>query len=92
MSEKFSYSKLECFEGCHYKYKLIYTDKHFIDSPAIATDFGTLIHFVEETMARKIQNNENLNREDILNILYNINDTKEKIYGVNLLRQKYPEQ
>lgn len=92
MAEKFSYSKLECFEGCHYKYKLIYRDYHFVDSPAIATDFGTLIHFVEETMAKKIKNGEALNREDILNILYNINDNKEKIYGVNLLRQKYPEQ
>lgn len=90
--EKFSYSKIECFEGCRYKYKLIYRDNHFIESPAIATDFGTLIHFIEETMARKLQNNEQLNRDEILNILYNIDDSKEKIYGVNILKNKYPEQ
>lgn len=92
MAEKFSYSKLECFEGCHYKYKLVYRDNHFIKSDAIATDFGTLIHFVEETMAKKIKNGETLNRDEILNILYNSNDTKEKVYGVNILKQKYPEQ
>jgi len=91
-SEKFSYSKLECFEGCHYKYKLVYRDKNHVKSEAIATDFGTLIHFIEETMARKIQNNEKLNREEILDILYNINDEKEKIYGVNILKEKYPKE
>ena len=91
MSDTFSYSRVDCFKGCHYKYKLLYVDNHFIDSPAIATDFGTLIHFVEETMARKLQSNEPLVREDILNILYNINDDKEKIYGVNILKKRYPE-
>ena len=90
--DKFSYSKIECFEGCRYKYKLLYVDKHFIKSEAIATDFGTLIHFIEETMAKKIKNNEKLDSKEILDLLYNVNDTKEKTYGVNILKQKYPVQ
>ena len=52
--EKFSYSKLEIYESCSWRYKLIYEDKNFIKIPSIATDFGTLIHFIEESLAKDI--------------------------------------
>lgn len=53
--EKYSYSKLACFEQCPYKYKLIYIDGHFISCPSIATDFGTLIHHIEEEIGKYLQ-------------------------------------
>lgn len=56
--EKYSYSKLSCFEQCPYKYKLVYLDKHFIDCPSIATEFGTLVHHVEELIGKALQNGE----------------------------------
>lgn len=56
--EKYSYSKLACFEQCPYKYKLVYLDKHFINCPSIATDFGTLIHHVEEMIGKALQENK----------------------------------
>lgn len=61
--QKMSYSKLSTMDkkhgGCPYKYKLVYIDNHFIDAPAIATEFGTLIHFVEEMMGKDIMANDN---------------------------------
>lgn len=52
--EHYSYSKLSTFEQCPYKYKLVYLDKHFINCPSIATDFGTLIHHIEEKIGRSL--------------------------------------
>ena len=53
--EKYSYSKLACFEQCPYKYKIIYLDGNFISSPTIATDFGTLIHHIEENIGKYLK-------------------------------------
>lgn len=63
--EKLSYSKLSCYQNCGWQYKLTYIDKHFIYEPAIATEFGTLVHSTEETIARKIQAHEPINYEEL---------------------------
>jgi len=92
--EIFSYSKLGVFEQCRFKYKLNYIDKHFIHDDSLATDFGTLIHYIEETMARKIQNNEPLDSKELISLLYNIKlESKyDKVYGVTTLKEKYPDE
>lgn len=53
--EKFSYSKVSCFKSCAFKYFLKYKEKNFIDSSSIATDFGSLVHAVEEGIANAIK-------------------------------------
>lgn len=92
--EKFSYSKIGVFEGCKYKYKLVYRDHHFIKDDSVATEFGTLIHYIEETMARKIIDGEKLNSQELISLLYNadIHNDIETVRGVNILKQLYPEQ
>lgn len=96
MSEKFSYSKLSTFTECGWKYKLIYVDEHFIQSNNVATDFGTLIHHVEECMARDIQANNNepnflMDYDKYIDMFININDENNKVFGVNKLREMYPD-
>ena len=56
MSETYSYSKLSCFEGCGFKYKLKYEDKISVFSSSIALEFGTLVHQIEENIANDIKN------------------------------------
>ena len=56
MSE--SYSKLATFEQCPYKYKLIYLDNHYIKNDTIATDFGTLVHHIEEEIRKSLKENK----------------------------------
>lgn len=90
--EKFSYSKLSTFEQCPYKYKLVYTDKHFIYDASIATDFGTLLHYIEEIMARKIVTNCKLDSNDYLELkdmAENIENEEEKVYGAKILRERW---
>lgn len=36
MAEKFSYSKLNTFESCGWKYKLQYVDGHYISADSLA--------------------------------------------------------
>lgn len=90
--ERFSYSKLSTYEQCSFKYKLIYEDKHFIQQEAIATDFGTLVHFIEETMAKTIIQYKPLNYKELINLfLEGTIENNKTIYGVNQLKEKYPE-
>lgn len=90
---KFSYSKLSTFEGCGFKYNLIYNEGHFVNESAIATDFGTLVHFVEETMARDIMDNNNdpnflFDYNKYLSIFNDYN--KDGVLGIKQLKEKYP--
>lgn len=55
---KFSYSRLEVFKQCPYKYKIMYLDGHYIKYDSIATKFGSLIHLIEEEIGNAIKNNE----------------------------------
>ena len=50
MSDIFSYSKLDTFQSCKFKYKLRYLDDHYINTPGIALDFGTAVHAAERLL------------------------------------------
>ena len=75
---KFSYSKLSVYEQCPFKYKLIYNDKNFINQPSIAADFGTLVHFIEETMAKTITSYQPLNYEYLIDLFINAEIVQEE--------------
>ena len=96
---KFSYSKLNTYESCPWKYKLQYIDHHFVDSSTIANEFGTLIHFVEETIAKDIIANDNeplfmLNDDKYIDLFINAgmeNHEIQNVLGARKLKQKYPQ-
>jgi hypothetical protein len=59
--DRFSYSKISTFKQCAFKYKLKYEDKNFLFSANIATDFGSLIHSIEEDIAIALQSGQPIN-------------------------------
>jgi len=81
LTEKYSYSKLNTFENCPYKFKLMYMDNHYVSIPSIATDFGTLIHSIEENIGQALIKKETINYNDLINYF------KEEI---NKLKLRYP--
>lgn len=97
--EKFSYSKLETYESCPFRYKLTYVDKHYIFDANIATDVGTLIHYIEETIANTLKENKPIDYPKLLDLFYNIDliefdsfgSEKSHIIGVNKIKEKYQE-
>ena len=52
--DRYSYSKISCYDQCKFKFKIKYLDKNFIFNANIATDFGTLVHETEEAIAHAI--------------------------------------
>ena len=96
-AERFSYSKIGVFEQCRYKYKLIYTDGHYISTDSVATEFGTLIHYIEEQMVKRLNTNFTLTEDDyqeLLDLLENadIHNPNETVLGLRILRDKYQEE
>ena len=101
--EKYSYSKLDLFEQCPYKYKLKYIDKNRSEESNIALEIGTLAHLGKEKWAEYIINkqipdynyieriiNEGLEIESIH--IFNgaeIERNIENILGIYEIRKKY---
>lgn len=59
--DRFSYSKISCYKQCAFKWYLKYHEKNFIDSSSIATEFGSLVHAIEEDIATAIQTEQQIN-------------------------------
>lgn len=54
---KYSFSKLDTYDQCGFRFKLKYIDKHYISGSSIALDIGQAIHKTEEEIALAIQEN-----------------------------------
>lgn len=97
--QKFSYSKLNTYESCGFKYKLTYEDGHFFFTDSLASELGTLIHKTLEDIAFELKHGRKPNYEKIKKELleYNIPkkdkfDTEGGIFGINILSKKYKEE
>lgn len=65
--DRYSYSKISCYDQCKFKFKIKYLDKNFIFNANIATDFGSLIHETEEAIAYAIANGATIDYAAIKN-------------------------
>lgn len=79
--DRYSYSKISCYEQCKFKFKIKYLDKNFIFNANIATDFGSLIHETEESIARAIVDGVPINYVALKN---------KFIIEARKIAQKYP--
>lgn len=95
---KFSYSRLNTYDSCGWKYKLTYEDGHYIFTESVPPLFGTLIHFIEQSIAESIKNHEPINynklKEDFLHI--DIPKTSpydnNEVHGIDYISQHFPEE
>lgn len=81
MSNKYSYSKIDCYKQCPFAFKLKYEDGHYISADAIALEVGILIHETEEAIANAIKNKEVI---DYIKLKNNI------ILKMNKIEHKFP--
>lgn len=93
---KYSYSKLNTFENCPFKFHLQYEEGHFVASESLANQFGVLIHYCEETIARTLQMGKEVDYEKLKKDFIELNipkkdkfDTDGGIFGINELKKKY---
>ena len=60
MGNSFSFSKIESYDNCRFRYKLKYVDKYYFRTENISTCYGTLIHKIEELIAKYIMSNNQI--------------------------------
>ena len=82
MSDRYSYSKLDCYKQCHFMFKLKYIDGHYVSASSIALDIGILIHETEESIANSIKNKEQI---DYIKLKNNI------ILKMQKIEHKFPK-
>lgn len=95
---KFSHSKLNNYDGCPFRYKINYVDKHFIFSESIATDIGALLHAVEEKIFNSLKEKQPVDYDSLKDFFMNANIPKKDpfdpdggIFGLNIIKEKYHE-
>ena len=98
-AKKFSYSKINTYKSCAWKYKLIYEDGHFINSESLASELGTTVHFIEEQIASAFKAGKKPDYDKLKDDLMNINipktspqDVDGGIFGMNILKEKYKDE
>lgn len=81
-----SYSRIDCFKSCEYKYLLKYIQKNYTNDSSLALRIGTILHLgLEYKYLNRYSNDE------ILNIIYKgCIDNNEKVIGINELKEEYP--
>lgn len=75
---RFSYTKISCLEQCGFKYKLQYIDKNYFFDNTIATEIGSLVHYIEETIARTLKAGLQVNYEQLKDMFINLDKKPEK--------------
>ena len=100
---KFSYSRLDLFDQCAYRYKLKYIDEHHSDKSALALELGTLGHMGKEKWGQYliddeepdfgyiqqiIENGLEIHKIEILNGV-EVENELEDILGINDIKKKY---
>lgn len=97
--ERFSYTKIDTYKQCGWKYKLQYVDGKFFPADTIATMLGTLVHFIEQRISEAYINGREPDYPALINDFWNCNIPKKDKYdreggikGVNLIRQQFAEE
>lgn len=105
---QYSYTRLDKYTECGYRYKLVYEDKNYISEAGVAAAVGTLVHYIEESIANAIIAGDPIDYDALRKEFYEVNiperepeydsdGNKKKgseggIYGVNVLRDKYQKE
>ena len=96
---RFSYSKINQFVTCPFAYYNKYVKGMFFDKPSIATEFGVLVHKIEETITNTLLRGEAINYEELKNFFINANIPKANAYdrdggvfGIEVLKRRYSKE
>lgn len=97
MLEKNSYTSLETFKQCPYKYKLVYIDKHYIRCDTIATMFGSLVHKIEENIGKALIDENEIKYQELISFFDNEvlkikNTFKDDFYQLDKSSRTYEDK
>lgn len=97
--KKNSYSSINTFEQCPFKFFLQYVEGHYISVDSLASDFGTLCHHILESIGLDLKFGRKIDYEKYKKEFAEVNipkkdafDRKGGIYGINVLKKKYTRE
>lgn len=98
-TKKHSYSSINTYDQCSFKYYLQYIKKNFFYTDNLAADFGSLCHKILEDIGLDLKAGRKPDYAKYAEDFQNINIPKQGpfdndggIYGLNVLKQKYPRE
>ena len=93
---KFSYSKLNQYVTCPFAYYNKYVQNMFYDKPSVATEFGVLVHKIEEKITDSIMKGEPIDYVALKTFFVeadvpkkSVFDREGGIFGTNVLSKRY---
>lgn len=96
---KASYSKINTYNGCGWRYYLTYEQNYFFFGESLSADFGALVHYFEQKIFETLKKGKPVDYESIREEFKTINipkkdkfDTEGGIYGTNILLKKYGQE
>ena len=96
---KYSYSRLNTFDQCGFKYYLQYDQGHYIHTDSLAADFGTLCHKILEDIGLDLKFGRKPDYEKYIKDFYDLNipkkdeyDTEGGVFGIKILQKKYARE
>lgn len=94
-----SYSKVNTYEGCGWRYYLTYEKNYFFFGESLSADFGALVHFFEQKIFETLKRGEAVDYDSLRQEFKTINipkkdrfDTEGGIFGTNILQKKYGKE
>lgn len=89
-----SFSKLDLFDNCPFKYDLQYNKKNYVKSDAIHLDLGNICHKVLELKGRMLKENKEVDYDYLNMVLFEgieevTNKGKERIIGIKEIKKKF---
>ena len=89
-----SFSKLDLFDNCSFKYDLQYNKKNYVNSEAIHLDLGNIAHKVLELKGRMLKEGKEIDLLYLRTVLFDGIEEKtdkgnELIIGVTEIKKKY---
>lgn len=85
INDVLSYSRIDVFKQCPYRYKLKYIDKNYTNTTSLALQIGTLAHYCMEMKYSGMPINDILTGLEV-----GFKNNNEVIKGLNELIEEYP--
>ena len=93
---RFSYSKLNQYITCPFAYYNKYVKGMFYDKPTVATEFGVLVHKIEEMITNTLLRGESVDYDFLKNFFVTADIPKTSpydrdggVYGTEVLKKRY---
>lgn len=97
--ERFSYTKVDTYNQCGWKYKLQYVDGKYFSAETIALCLGTLVHLIEQRISEAYINGREPDYPALVEDFWNLDIPKKDKYdreggiqGVNFIKKKFPDE